>query len=324
VIVHWDEVERERVERGYLCGTWSDLGRAAGSDRIGAKRIELGPDEVSTPVHVHAQEEEIFFVLSGSGLSWQDGETYEVAAGDCIVHLVLREEHTLRGGPDGLVVLAFGEREQGWAAHLPRSGISWLFPTWVETGVGKAPWEREVAAGPPDFPEPSPRPEIQGGEYHFAQRFDSRPIGPLIVNLADCAAEERGQGDSQFVVRNLGVTAGTRRTGLRHHVVAPGKMAWPPHCHSAEEELLVVLEGEGTLLLGDERHPVHAGHVVSRPPGTRVAHAIVAGDSGLTYLAYGNRDPNDIAYFPRSDKVFLRGVGVIGRIQRLDYWDGEA
>jgi hypothetical protein len=43
----------------------------------------------------------------------------------------------------------------------------------------------------------------------------------------------------------------------------------------------------------------------------------------MTLLAYGTRDPNDITYYPRSDKISWRGVGVIGRIERLDYWDGE-
>ena len=48
-----------------------------------------------------------------------------------------------------------------------------------------------------------------------------------------------------------------------------------------------------------------------------------AGEQGLTVLAYGTREPNDICFYPRSGKVFLRGVGVIGRIEQLDYWDGE-
>jgi uncharacterized cupin superfamily protein len=43
----------------------------------------------------------------------------------------------------------------------------------------------------------------------------------------------------------------------------------------------------------------------------------------MTLLLYGTREPNDIAYYPRSNKVNLRGVGVIGRIEHLDYWDGE-
>jgi hypothetical protein len=30
-----------------------------------------------------------------------------------------------------------------------------------------------------------------------------------------------------------------------------------------------------------------------------------------------------VTYYPRSHKVSLRGVGVIGRLDVLDYWDGE-
>jgi hypothetical protein len=30
-----------------------------------------------------------------------------------------------------------------------------------------------------------------------------------------------------------------------------------------------------------------------------------------------------MAYFPRSDKIYWRGLGVIGRVERLGYWDGE-
>jgi uncharacterized cupin superfamily protein len=106
-------------------------------------------------------------------------------------------------------------------------------------------------------------------------------------------------------------------------VVPAGKLNCPPHCHSAEEELFVILDGEGACLLGEEEHPVRAGHVIARPPGTRIAHAFRAGDAGLTLLAYGTRVPNDIAYYPRSNKVYFRGVGLMTRVDRLDYWDGE-
>ncbi len=47
------------------------------------------------------------------------------------------------------------------------------------------------------------------------------------------------------------------------------------------------------------------------------------GTGGLSVLAYGQRDPRDMTYYPRSNKISFRGVGVIGRIEHLDYWDGE-
>ena len=63
--------------------------------------------------------------------------------------------------------------------------------------------------------------------------------------------------------------------------------------------------------------------VAARPPMTRIAHAFQAGPSGMTMLIYGTRRPNDAVWYPRSNKIFWRGLGVIGRIEALDYWDGE-
>ncbi len=132
-----------------------------------------------------------------------------------------------------------------------------------------------------------------------------------------------GQGRIASTRRDLGDAVGSVATGLGYVVVPAGKQSTPLHCHSVEEEMFVILDGEGVLLLGDEEHPVRAGTVVARPPATRVAHAFRAGEDGLTYLAYGTRDPSDMCYYPNSNKVSFRGLGVIGRIERLDYWDGE-
>ena len=101
--------------------------------------------------------------------------------------------------------------------------------------------------------------------------------------------------------------------------------------HSAEEEIFVVLEGSGVLQLypslrsggGLEEFPIRAGCAIARPAGTQRAHGIKAGDDGLTLLAYGTRDPNDIIHYPRSGKISFRGVGVIGRLEQAGYWDGE-
>jgi uncharacterized cupin superfamily protein len=107
-----------------------------------------------------------------------------------------------------------------------------------------------------------------------------------------------------------------------------------PHTHSAEEEVFVILEGTATLELwpsprreraGEQRqeHALRAGHLVARPPGSGISHSFRAGPEGVTMLIYGTRDPNDMAWYPRSNKVNLRGLGVIGRIETLDYFDGE-
>jgi uncharacterized cupin superfamily protein len=308
-VAHWDEVEREREELGPLASWTTDLGTAAGTVSVGVTRWQVDPGMRSTPAHVELAEEEIFFVLAGSGLSWQfDGETtaaYEIGEGDCIVYLATEVVHTLRAGPEGLDVLAFGQRAYPGGTWLPRAGVVRMPPAWVDAPAGTPhPWQREADAGELEFPEPAARPAN-------------------IVNLTDVDEDPEPRSRYSAVWRELGRAAGSLRTGLNHVELSPGALGSPLHCHSAEEELFVVLDGEGTVLLGDERIPVQRGHVVARPPGTRVAHALEAGGAGMTYLAYGTREPNDIAYYPRSQKVYFRGVGLMTRVEKLDYWDGE-
>ena len=314
-VVHWDEVERERLELGELASWATDLGTAAGSVTIGVTRWQLDPDKRSTPAHVELAEEEIFYVLAGSGLSWQNGETYEVGPGDCLVHPVRAQAHTLRSGSDGLDVLAFGMRVDPGGTHLPRARVVRMPPAWVADPGDPRPWEREIAAGPLEFPAPTERPQ-------------------RIVNMTDVPVRPQQHGSVDTQRRFLGRAAGSRKTGLNHVTVASGKLSAAPHCHSAEEEIFVVLEGEGDLELTPapdrvddglepDRHPVRAGSVVARPAGTGVAHAFRAGHAGLTLLAYGTREPNDIAYYPRSRKLFFRGVGVIAGVEHVDYWEGE-
>jgi uncharacterized cupin superfamily protein len=307
-IAHWEDVEKVRRDVGNIRASWSFLGEAAGCRVVGVRRIELAPGEIPTPAHAHSDEEEIFFVLAGSGLSWQDGVTYEVGAGDCIVHRARTQAHTLRAGDDGLDVLAFGPRPRPGITVLPNQQAAWLLPTWVEVGAGTHPYEREPEL---DWPAPSPRPAS-------------------IVNAADV------EGDYGGMVKHLAKEGGAMQTGLNLLALPPNEEGAPPHCHSADEEIFVVLDGEGALELWGppnretplqtaptETHPVRRGHVVSRPAGTRISHCFRSGDRGLTFLAYGTREPNDICYYPRSNKVFFRGIGLIGRLEPLAYGDGE-
>jgi uncharacterized cupin superfamily protein len=77
------------------------------------------------------------------------------------------------------------------------------------------------------------------------------------------------------------------------------------------------------LVLDQDETPVRPGHVVTRPASTGVSHVFRAGENGLTYLAYGTRDPGDLCYYPRSKKIGFRGVHVLARVEKVEYWDGE-
>jgi uncharacterized cupin superfamily protein len=305
MVVHVDDVEPRVIGGEQLRGTRWRLGAAAGAARAGLSRYRIAAGERAMPVHVHADDEELFYVLDGEGLSWQDGRTYAVRAGDCILHRPGTEAHTIIGAGAGLDVLAFSGGSDTSLTWLPRAQSWWNGPHWLPHD-GPDPFTAEEAAGALDVPEPEAE----------------RP--PTIVALTDVPAEDfTGGGDVVAVRRDQGNVLGSVRIGVGELTVAPGALSSPPHCHAAEEEIFFVLDGEGTLLLGDEEHAVRAGSVVARPPGTGVAHAIRAGAAPLTLLAFGTREPNDIVFFPRSGKVGLRGVKARFFIQRVEYWDGE-
>ncbi|HEX2427450.1 MAG TPA: hypothetical protein VHI53_05950 [Gaiellaceae bacterium] len=44
----------------------------------------------------------------------------------------------------------------------------------------------------------------------------------------------------------------------------------------------------------------------------------------MTLLMYGTRDPGDSCFYPRSGKVFFRGLGLFTRVgEQLDVWERE-
>jgi uncharacterized cupin superfamily protein len=158
----------------------------------------------------------------------------------------------------------------------------------------------------------------------------------MLCHWDEVERARRDVGDMRSWWRALGAAAGATAIGVQRVEIDPGARIGPVHVHGAEEEIFFVLAGGGMLELWPtpgtarlhpdfeyQEHELRTGHVVARPAGTRIAHAIRAGQGGLTYLAYGTRDTNDVCYYPRSNKIFWRGVGLIARLEPLDYGDGE-
>ena len=310
-LAHWDDVETFRRTKGELDATWQPLGDAAGTRTVGVNRVRVEPGKLPTPPHAHGASEEVFFVLRGSGLAWQDGEVHEVRPRDCVIHRARGRPHTFVAGPEGLEYLVFGTRHPTEIAWLPRSGAIRIGRPWT-MGRDDDPWDVEATVEPLAYGAPAPRP----ANILNVDEVEHEPWGDKIVS-APLATEERSE-----------------LAGFHWEQILPGKSGSYPHCHSEEEEVFVILEGSATLELWRssarkaldghrEEHALRPGHLVARPPGSRVAHAFRAGPAGVTMLVYGTRKPNDIAWFPRSRKILFRGLGVVGRIETLDYDDGE-
>ena len=161
------------------------------------------------------------------------------------------------------------------------------------------------------------------------------PIARPIVSLSELQLVPFEQGilykgaDASF-----GSQLGLKALGVRYNEIPPGKSGCPFHNHHVEEELFVILEGEGTYRFGSERHAFKAGDVLGAPNGgPETAHQILnTGSVTLRYLSMANNAETEVCEYPDSGKFQvtsrtsadhrLRHCGREGQNQ-LDYYDGE-
>ena len=148
------------------------------------------------------------------------------------------------------------------------------------------------------------------------------------------------QGSERFgaKITPVGAAVGLKGLGAMYVEVEPGKRAFPFHNHLGNDEMFVVLEGEGTYRFGDGEHAVAAGSVCGAPKGgPETAHQLInTGSTTLKYLGISTMNDPDIVEYPDSDKFAALGIApgadfmsahlrvVAKREDNRDYWDGEA
>ena len=89
------------------------------------------------------------------------------------------------------------------------------------------------------------------------------------------------------------------QTGVRLHLLEPGKPNCRYHREEAQEDFLV-LSGECLLLVNGEERRLKAWDFVHCPPG--VSHVFVgAGDGPCAVLMIGHRPAKDRVYYPQSE-----------------------
>ena len=161
----------------------------------------------------------------------------------------------------------------------------------------------------------------------------------LIRNFDEAPLETSTRAPLYDGARSAGVIGARqglpgRKIGCGVDIVPPGKRACPYHFHYAQEEVFIVLEGQGTLRVAGEMLPIRAGDVISIPPGPEYPHQIInTSDAPLKYLSLSTLEFPEVCEYPDSGKylAYTRTDGPLlqrGRMHRadadLDYWDGEA
>ena len=159
-----------------------------------------------------------------------------------------------------------------------------------------------------------------------------------ILNIDQLPLEEWRHGE-RFEARmaQIGRLLGARKLGYRLVVLPPGKAAWPLHAHYVNEEMFFIIEGSGSLRLGEESWPLRAGDVVAVPPGPETPHQIVNdSETDLRYLCVSTMEAPDIVAMPDSGKINVMAGSPPGGEKTartlsiclpldaaVDYWEGE-
>jgi uncharacterized cupin superfamily protein len=132
------------------------------------------------------------------------------------------------------------------------------------------------------------------------------PMSKPYVNLNDVQfddVEDNGYYTSRRALFSASI--GARKLGYNLTVLPPGKAQCPFHSHRAEEEMFLILEGEGELRFGSERYRIRKHDVIACPPGgPELAHQIInTGSTELRYLAVSNVEAVEVCEYPDSGKV---------------------
>ena len=126
------------------------------------------------------------------------------------------------------------------------------------------------------------------------------------VNLDDVQfddIEENGLYTSRRALFSAGI--GARKLGYNLTELPPGKSQCPFHSHREEEEMFLILEGEGELRFGERRFKLRRHDVIACPTGgAEVAHQIVnTGMAPLRYLSLSTVSTTEVCEYPDSQKI---------------------
>ncbi len=304
-------------------GTSLEIGQLMGTGGIGACIRVLPPGNTGVPLHYHYFEEELFFVLDGeltvrelapdaqryTEYTLHTGELVAYPPGTCIAHQSINR---------GTKEARYLGLSNGWVTDevgvYPDSGKT------LVRGIDALGVFAEANAAPAHIAAARAAAEARGVDV---LALDARPAwvqGPTTLTERHLGGGVHGTP--------LARSAGATKVFVNRDRLTPGAKSSPLHWHTADEELLLVLQGSPTLRQlenGEEqRLALQPGDVVCWKPKDEIAHQLIdEGEADAVVLVIGTDCPEDVTVFPEQERVFVRALGRSGEMQKTGYWAGE-
>lgn len=100
------------------------------------------------------------------------------------------------------------------------------------------------------------------------------------------------------------------KLGARIEELQSGESSSVHHFHTSEEEHVLVMEGEATLMLGSDQCKITAGDHYWFPAGVEEAHHIEnTSTAPFRFLVFGERCPSDVVVYPEHQVMLVKGLG---------------
>ena len=247
---------------------WQRLGDAAGTKGVGVNRVQVAPGKLPTPPHSHGASEELFFVLAGSGLAWQDGEVHEVRPLDCVIHRGRRARAHVRRRARGPRV----SRLRDAPSHRDRLAAP-LAGNPHRLALGRGSRRRSLGRGGRGGAARLRRAGPETGEHRQRRRGRAGGVGAFQDGLA---RDKRALGAGRVALGDA-----RRRQARRAALPLRGRgSVRDPRRRRDPRADAVTAAQERVRRSSTRRSRLRAGHVVARPPGTGIAHSFLAGGAG--------------------------------------------
>ena len=109
--------------------------------------------------------------------------------------------------------------------------------------------------------------------------------------------------------KSLGDATGLTGLGVHLIDVAPGHETTEYHVHHYEDECVYILEGNATVVIGEQEYSVSAGDFIGYRAGGLPHTMINSGAGMLRCLVAGQRLAHDVSDYPKLNRRLYRNKG---------------